>query len=917
MSRRGHECRCCDNEQCDKCEDAAPTLLVANLTYSAGSGEIVAAAESWTQVTTTCSVPIDEVSVTRIRITNPGQDYTSPPALQFSGGSGAISSSSVTIESPLVGLSLIDGGSGYSSAPLVVVSNPPGFGQVEAAAAAAVVRGPVVSVSVTNPGGQYQTAPTIEIRGTGGLGSGATAEATVVNGQITAITVTNGGSGYPPAPQVIITGGGGILAAATAQISGSVVEVEVTNPGLYRNTKSSTSGTSFPNWPTVTIAGTASASLVFAGKVVAATATGAGYSSPPTATFVGGGGTGATAVVELEWEREHTRTAAITNCAASLSFLHCLDSTAQTYPPGAIFPPPLICPSSHAEQISWAIGVSTSAQQQMGSEIRFEGEAIWAQAETLWDVLGYENYSFEPGGIETPIAVATRLAERVLTTYARRFFSRVPPNVVYRISVPPQLEERNVSLTPTFRQYVDTKNDSYWYLESLAIGDDGGNLNVPFGQAEFVLAADGNSRHLVSGATLQFSRGEIEFGQPLLEQFTVQPQISVTLAPYFSTGMFRVTSVSVSSAGQTSAADQTISFSLPLERGYLSENGATSLPLQGVIADGSLQSVSGVDAVLIPPATLTGAELPADPFFNNASRITTGESSFVTTKSHTEPEVIGSVEPGEQGEPATLSVVLEQQEDLNGDAYWKVGSVDIGYGGSGYQGVEPVIFEVVGDSIEAIPAYGVVVLDRENPNINGAAVEEPTSGVGADLTPVVEQKQTEDGDDYWEVSGITINSGGSGYSNGERVILTTDPPEGLVVGIGDAPVIETDNAGAIVSITMGQNAQAYVQTDRVGRIQVYFSGKYFARSIDETNTPLPQVECIGMISEDNGWEKNVQQLAVIGASPNNIIRYFGRTFAVGETTETSYQATPLPFALFPVTTRTRRCAFPDIELELQ
>jgi hypothetical protein len=80
---------------------------------------------------------------------------------------------------------------------------------------------PVVGITVVSAGTGYTSAPTVTI--SGGGGTGATATATVANGKITGFTVTNQGSGYNSVPTVALTGGGGSLASARAVIEGGTV----------------------------------------------------------------------------------------------------------------------------------------------------------------------------------------------------------------------------------------------------------------------------------------------------------------------------------------------------------------------------------------------------------------------------------------------------------------------------------------------------------------------------------------------------------------------------------------------------------------------------------------------------------------------------------------------------------------------
>ena len=84
----------------------------------------------------------------------------------------------------------------------VTKSNP----LASADAIANVGGGSVESITIVNGGSGYVSAPAVTFTG-GNPGSGhvnAAATATVVNGVITAITVTQGGSGYLSAPNVVI-----------------------------------------------------------------------------------------------------------------------------------------------------------------------------------------------------------------------------------------------------------------------------------------------------------------------------------------------------------------------------------------------------------------------------------------------------------------------------------------------------------------------------------------------------------------------------------------------------------------------------------------------------------------------------------------------------------------------------------------
>ena len=204
-------------------------------------------------------------------------------------GSFTSATSAVEIERALIkvagdsvgSLTLDDGagGTGYTSAPAVMISGGGGSG---AQGTAAVFNGQVTAVT---------------------LSATAYATATVTDGAVSHIYVSRDprststygtpywGSGYTSAPTVTITGGGGTGAMATANLgtrdgtdTDRVVSFTVTNGG----------------------SGYTTSPYVF----LSPNGGGSGYTSPPTVTLVGGDGTGATVTATLEddeWKSFHTK----------------------------------------------------------------------------------------------------------------------------------------------------------------------------------------------------------------------------------------------------------------------------------------------------------------------------------------------------------------------------------------------------------------------------------------------------------------------------------------------------------------------------------------------------------------------------------------------------------------------------------
>lgn len=85
-----------------------------------------------------------------------------------------------------------------NAAPTVTIAAPGSFGATTATATATVTGDVVSGVTVTNGGSGYTSAPTVTFSGS--VGTNATATATLTGDTVTGVTVTNGGSGYTVAP---------------------------------------------------------------------------------------------------------------------------------------------------------------------------------------------------------------------------------------------------------------------------------------------------------------------------------------------------------------------------------------------------------------------------------------------------------------------------------------------------------------------------------------------------------------------------------------------------------------------------------------------------------------------------------------------------------------------------------------------
>ena len=142
----------------------------------------------------------DNGAVSYIKMTKNGDNYYGPAKARILGGEGSGATGVSTVQT-VTGLTLLNPGRSYSTAPTVIFEG--GGGQDARGSAKIDTNGKVTSIAIANPGEFYQEPPFILISGGGGIG--AKAVATIDQGQITAITVTEEGEGYTTPPNIIFT----------------------------------------------------------------------------------------------------------------------------------------------------------------------------------------------------------------------------------------------------------------------------------------------------------------------------------------------------------------------------------------------------------------------------------------------------------------------------------------------------------------------------------------------------------------------------------------------------------------------------------------------------------------------------------------------------------------------------------------
>ncbi len=185
--------------------------------------------------------PMPTAPVLSVTVINGGTGYTSPTVTitdSFGSGAGAIATAAVNATTGAIDtITVSPGGAGYI-APAVNITDPTGTGAAATAAldTTQLAGGlkkfidplPVLTMAVpdttTYPAGGkgYVSAPTVTITDT--TGTGATANATVSGGSVTSVNVITGGGNYSDSPVVVLSGGGATVnALAKATVTAGVI----------------------------------------------------------------------------------------------------------------------------------------------------------------------------------------------------------------------------------------------------------------------------------------------------------------------------------------------------------------------------------------------------------------------------------------------------------------------------------------------------------------------------------------------------------------------------------------------------------------------------------------------------------------------------------------------------------------------
>lgn len=177
--------------------------------------------------------------------------------------------------------------------------------------------------------------------------------------------------------------------------------------------------------------------------------------------------------------------------------------------------------------------------------------------------------------------------------------------------------------------------------------------------------------------------------------------------------------------------------------------------------------------------------------------VTNGGSGYARL-ARVQPQI--EIVPPAIGSGATFDVQLEQFV-FNGRAAWRIASVSVTNGGSGYFST-PRFFGVrAANGVTTLEGGFSAGVSVGEPNLS-LTITDPGTGTGAVLTPILTQFQDFfSGETRWAPNAIAVQSPGSGYEAGLEVRIVLGP--GAVGNTAwRAYITEVDVNGGIVSVTV-------------------------------------------------------------------------------------------------------------------
>lgn len=183
------------------------------------------------------------------------------------------------------------------------------------------------------------------------------------------------------------------------------------------------------------------------------------------------------------------------------------------------------------------------------------------------------------------------------------------------------------------------------------------------------------------------------------------------------------------------------------------------------------------------------------------------------------PSLTPSISPG-TGATFTISYTPDGPP-----ATWYIIEIEVTDGGTGYVDNDSLTLSLGSGDHEGYAADAIVWTNRLEPTL-AASVVSPT-GSGASLAVTLAMTTDWDSRDLWEVSGLSITSGGIDYEVGDPIQITPTDGQEWWGSYFSAEVSAVDGSGAITAVSLSYGGGYFKDGGVIESVQVSHGGSYW------------------------------------------------------------------------------------------
>jgi hypothetical protein len=199
---------------------------------------------------------------------------------------------------------------------------------------------------------------------------------------------------------------------------------------------------------------------------------------------------------------------------------------------------------------------------------------------------------------------------------------------------------------------------------------------------------------------------------------------------------------------------------------------------------------------------------------------TVAEGAVVTLVEGRDPPTLSASVSGGTG--ASLTVNLS--ENTGTPKTWRVSSVTVGSGGSGYTNGASVTFTAAAGDSTTSSASATIKTGRVAPTVS-TDQDFWVSGTGAEITASLAEDTDSNGRKVWRVQSFAVVSGGTGYSLYDGFPVTVTDGTELANAYGE--VSSVDSSGAILAVDVWNQGEFYKDSGEIESVAVSSGGQYF------------------------------------------------------------------------------------------